>query len=774
MPTLPERMQAFYERLNVEKEGALVELPDLYTDDIQFVSPIEERDGIDAYRESWAKAFQTYQAFTFTDFKRIGDEESFALFYTMTIDIGVGNPMPTPTATLFLVRDGKVYYQFDYWDTVGGLMQIYPPLRTAYDWAVALFLGGGKPIERDPGIHVPFRGKDGCYHPTSEDEIASLIRLSRDLGGKVRVIGSGHSVWESIIPEDFDFAAPTNERLVCLDKYRRILGFKNDPDNPDCLLVEVEAGCHLGESPRLAVPFALSPTASKDPATPNITHGASWEESLNFALQQRGYALPDLGGISHQTVGGFLSTGSAGGTCKWSFLDSVVALRVIDGNARVHVLKADGSNPDLFASVGVGLGLCGVISTVTLRAVKTYNIVGTETISTTKGAPDLDFYGDGDAGRPSLAKFLKETDYSRLMWWPQRDFDRLVVWKASRVAPTPDFEPNPYEEVGQFSVLKQTAASLLYTILGNLDDPDSFAEQVKRLELAGKDLGAGAKALVESIRSAPPPDPAFAVVPQEEHPWLSALAETLLGERHPAVTLGSVWTKVAETIAHMLDTLVAGALSSTLFKPLAKLLDWAAPHIIDKILSPFVALADDGGPAIQKFQDLWYLGLPMDNQMDDVLMPTYFTEIWIPFTEAGGEVKKAIAALRTLFDADGTAAGCYKATGPFSFELYATKAGDKFFLDPAFGDKDVFRVDVFWFGYNNGDPVKDFYPQFWKALDGLDYRLHWGKFLPNPDQIAPSTLTSRYAKFEAWKAARKSADPKDVFLTKYWKDHLGL
>ncbi len=90
------------------------------------------------------------------------------------------------------------------------------------------------------------------------------------------------------------------------------------------------------------------------------------------------------------------------------------------------------------------------------------------------------------------------------------------------------------------------------------------------------------------------------------------------------------------------------------------------------------------------------------------------------------------------------------------------------------GDKDVFRVDVFWFGYNNGDPVKDFYPRFWKALDGLDYRLHWGKFLPNPDQIAPSTLTSRYPKFEAWKAARRSADPKDVFLTKYWKDHLGI
>lgn len=164
----------------------------------------------------------------------------------------------------------------------------------------------------------------------------------------------------------------------------------------------------------------------------------------------------------------------------------------------------------------------------------------------------------------------------------------------------------------------------------------------------------------------------------------------------------------------------------------------------------------------------------MDNGMDDLLMPTYFTEIWIPFTAEGGEVEKAIAALRKLFDADGTAEGCYAATGPFSIELYATKAGQTFYLDPAYGEKNIFRVDVFWFGYNAGDPVTDFYPQFWKALEGLEYRLHWGKFLPNPDQVAPATLTARYPKWEQWKAARRKADPDDVFLTGYWKTHLGL
>ncbi len=29
-------------------------------------------------------------------------------------------------------------------------------------------------------------------------------------------------------------------------------------------------------------------------------------------------------------------------------------------------------------------------------------------------------------------------------------------------------------------------------------------------------------------------------------------------------------------------------------------------------------------------EDRWFIGLPMDNQMDGLLMPTWFTELWIP------------------------------------------------------------------------------------------------------------------------------------------------
>jgi FAD/FMN-containing dehydrogenase len=166
----------------------------------------------------------------------------------------------------------------------------------------------------------------------------------------------------------------------------------------------------------------------------------------------------------------------------------------------------------------------------------------------------------------------------------------------------------------------------------------------------------------------------------------------------------------------------------------------------------------------------------MDNQMDDVLMPTWFTEIWIPYTEAGGEVPKAIAALRKLFAADGSDAGAYAATGPFCIELYAAGGSTRFCLNPAFGDKNVLRVDVFWFALNAGNPLDQFYPAFWRAFDeaGLEYRLHWGKFLPRPEQLARATLTARYPQWDMFTRWRSHADPKDVFLTDYWRGQLGL
>ena len=45
-------------------------------------------------------------------------------------------------------------------------------------------------------------------------------------------------------------------------------------------------------------------------------------------------------------------------------------------------------------------------------------------------------------------------------------------------------------------------------------------------------------------------------------------------------------------------------------------------------------------------------------------------------------------------------------------------ATSTFFLSPASGSH-AFRVDVFWFGTNQGNPVTGFFPQFWDVLEPL-------------------------------------------------------
>jgi hypothetical protein len=775
--TLRQRMQAFYSEITNLGPTALQRLPELYREDVSSYTPVENRFGMEAFRESWLKMFQDYHAFTFTDIQVLGDDLEFAFFQTMTVQMSFGDPAPMPIVTLFRADEaGKVFYQRDYWDTAASLAMMSPPLERAYKWAVGTFMAGGPYSEGSAGLPTA-KGEDGCYHPATEKDLIDLVQQTIMERGTLRVVGSGHSVWEAIVPDGFTRDPVAGQRCVMLDKYQKILRFFPDPKNAGKMLVEVQAGINLGEAPRLAHACPISPAAFGNSQTPNITRDRSWEQSFCFALQQRGLALPDLGGISHQTVGGFLSTGSSGGTCKWAISDAIESLRVIDGRGQVVTLREEGPDPDWFAAAGVGLGLCGVISTVTFRCEATYNIVGQQTTSKTREAPDLDFYGDARDGRPSLARFLTQTDYARLMWWPQRNFDRLVVWRAQRAVPTPDFKPAPYQELGRFAVGKQLAASLVYTILGNIETPERIGEHISEIQAneTQGDFVSAIQILIGALRKpAPPPDPAYNVAIQEQLPWLSALVEKLLGVRHPAVTLGDSWVRVAGVLDNMLNSLVSGTLSSKLFDPLAQLLAWAVPHVIDDILAAFVSLGPDDAPVTQKFQDSWYLGLPMDNGMDDLLMPTYFTELWIPFTEAGGEVDKAIAALRKLFDADGTAHGCYRATGPFCIEIYAAKADGRFALSPASGAENVLRIDVFWFGYNAGDPVSEFYPQFWRALEGLDYRLHWGKFLPRPDQLAPSALLARFPKSDVFKRARAAHDPHDIFLTQYWRDHLGL
>lgn len=624
---------------------------------------------------------------------------------------------------------------------------------------------------------LPAREADGCYHPTSEAALCALVRHAAQTGRQLRVMGSSHSVWKAIVTDGFAGPdTPPGEVLVVLDRYTAIFEPKDDPKTPGGKLIEAQAGCHVGLSPTRPVQARMvERPAQSDVLQPSPWHEGAWDTSLTYVAHHRyGLALPDLGGISHQTLAGFISTGSAGGTVKWSVHEAIAALRVIDARGEVHELKPDGPDPDWFRAAGIGLGLCGVISTVTFRCGPTYDLVGQETVSAASQSSDLDFYGNRPhAGVPSLEDFLLGTDYARLMWWPQADFDRLVVWQAARAPFEPGRTLKPYREIATLPVASQVAASVIYTVLGNIDEPERAIAHLKAVR-ARPDLDVRSGSAWLRRWLAPPADPAFPQAPQDTFPFLSALLQVVTGQRHSPVTLGAAWVYVVELLLSVSDEALALLLKLPVLRALFSALARQVPAHVDELLGLFVTTGPSGAPVTQHFEDRGFLGLPMDNQMDDLLMPTWFTELWFPFTRGDGKVQQVISALKAVFNADGTPAGQYRATGPFSFELYAGRADPTFFLSPAAGHQHVFRVDVFWFGQNAANPVTDFFPRFWDALAPLGYRLHWGKFLPTPDPSQPDRLTKGFPDFARWDAVRRRVDPSGVFLTKYWKEHLGL
>ena len=613
------------------------------------------------------------------------------------------------------------------------------------------------------GAQVPPRERDGCYHPSTEPELASLVRHAHDAGAQLRVMGSTHSVWRAIVTDHFEGAStPPNEIAVVLDRYTTVFEAEIDPADPGGRLVEVQAGCHIGLSPTRPVQArVVERPAPSGVRAASPWHEGSWENSLTAILHHRDrLALPDLGGISHQTIAGYVSTGSSGGTVKWSIHEAIARMRVIDARGRVTELTPDGDDPDWFRAAGIAMGLCGVISTITFRCVPTFDIVGRETVSATRRAADLDFYGDRPgSGLPSLEQFLIDSDYARLMWWPQRRFDRLVVWQARRAAFDPQRPLRPYREIAHFPVASQVAGSIVYTVLGNLDQPDRAATQFARVRRARTDIDwHGVRGWLRRLWSRPR-DP--------------AAVDGVRTDRRSAIVLGAAWLLAIQLLVATGDDVLANAIGRPLLRSVVRRLRGLVPRHIDAILAPFVSAGPDGAPAIQEFCDRGFMGLPLDNQMDDLLMPTWFTELWVPFTPGDGRVQETIARLRRLFDADGTAEGAYAATGAFAFELYAARRDDTFFLSPATGSH-AFRVDVFWFGNNHGNPVTDFFPRFWDALEPLGYRLHWGKFLPSSDPARPDRLTSRYPQWDRWNDVRARVDPTGRFLTQYWRAHLGL
>ena len=117
--------------------------------------------------------------------------------------------------------------------------------------------------------------------PESIPEVMSLVNDARTGGEIICVRGSAHS---------FPLIGDLEKGSSHGRKYKYVMLSKLNAVAITGTMVTVQAGCNLGPDP-------WDPTGI-----------SSLEKSLLYKLDQQGLSIPDLGGITHQTVGGFLST----------------------------------------------------------------------------------------------------------------------------------------------------------------------------------------------------------------------------------------------------------------------------------------------------------------------------------------------------------------------------------------------------------------------------------------------------------------------------------
>ena len=465
---------------------------------------------------------------------------------------------------------------------------------------------------------------------SSVKEVQEAIFKAKREKKVLRVAGSEHSVKDAISPKD-------GVTLLLTKDLRKveILGIEGDGPGKKLLRCRIGAGCYLGNNP--------------SDQTSDIQNSAC------FQVAEKGFGFPELGGIIHQTVGGFISTGSAGGSLQHSFSDVIQEIEFVDGNGCVQ--KAE-PGTGLWCAVGVSMGLFGVITRVTFCLPEMKFVEGSESNHTFADS----MLGPNENGQSKLRESLENNEYVRVNWFPQKNLKRVQEWvgRQSFVG-----DEKPYDSVLSKLIVARAAAIVL------------------------------------------------------------AICNCLLQNPDPNET------------------------------------DY---RIIGYLLCPFVWLKKE--PVT--FRGKWYETLPMDDKAHtDSIIGVDFTEIWIPLKHC----QTVMAKLEELFKNQ-------KAANNFATEIYGAKKSP-FWLSMSY-EEDMVRVDPYWWSCNKGDP-RVFFSYFWNVLlDIPGTRLHWGKYLPLPDQqcgnskFNPDYLKKVYPKMNDWLKLREEMDPDQVFVTEYWRGILGI
>ena len=213
--------------------------------------------------------------------------------------------------------------------------------------------------------------------PTSEDEVAGLVAEARERGGRVRVVGAGHS-WSEV-------AAP-NDVAVSLDRLAGLVSL-----DPERGLATVRAGTRLRD--------------------------------LNAALAARGYALPIVGSIAAQSLAGATATGTHGSSLVHGNLASLVrAMKLVDGRGELTTLAEP--DPRLLGA-RVSLGALGVVTELTVRVEPAFQL-----LCTVERVPV-------SAAVRGLEAIARSAEYVKVWWLPHARHAYVYRYERTRLPSSP-------------------------------------------------------------------------------------------------------------------------------------------------------------------------------------------------------------------------------------------------------------------------------------------------------------------------------------------------
>lgn len=212
--------------------------------------------------------------------------------------------------------------------------------------------------------------------------LVDAVQQARGAGRRVRVCGESHT---------FSALVPTDDVMIDV---RGLRGVEVDPRGPDGPRVRVQSGASVAD--------------------------------VDAALQAEGLVIPSNVVLSSVRYGGLVAAGCHGsGLHQPPISDFVESMEVVDGLGRVRTLSNATIGPEAMDAARLGLGLFGVIHSLTLRPEPIFNV---HHVDRTRA--------DMDATLRDIREIVTAHDYCDVYWFPFSPWVWLKTYTRTQLPAT--------------------------------------------------------------------------------------------------------------------------------------------------------------------------------------------------------------------------------------------------------------------------------------------------------------------------------------------------